>query len=224
MTRGERTADTARTTGAACSIVHVRAGGRSGPPAPDPVLVPAPVPDPALVPDTVPGADPDPEPGHRSAPGRRPRTAVPPGSGERGAGAVLVVGLCGAIAVLTLVLVPLLGGFAAHARARSAADAGALAAADALSGRIGGDPCERAAETVGSVDATMRSCTLDGATATVETAVDLGWVVVTAGARAGPAPSTGPGRRVARTSPDHHPRTRRRRRVIGTLHEGGASL
>nr|WP_225737797.1 Rv3654c family TadE-like protein [Pseudoclavibacter chungangensis] len=109
---------------------------------------------------------------------------------ERGAGAVLVVGVCGALVVLTLVLVPLLGGFAAQARARSAADAGALAAADALSGRVSGDPCERAAEVIVTAGATMRSCTLDGATARVETSVDLGWAVVVAHARAGPALGT----------------------------------
>ena len=108
------------------------------------------------------------------------------GARESGAGALLAVAVIGALLLLTGVLVPLLGAVVLESRARGAADAGALAAADAVSGRSTGVPCERAADLVARHGAVVTACTLDGADVVVDVAIDAGWLTVAASARAGP--------------------------------------
>lgn len=129
---------------------------------------------------------------------RRSRRGAPSVTGERGAGSVLAIAICAAALVLAIVWLHVLGAAVARQRASAAADAAALAAADTLSGRLGGRPCERAAEAAVRNGAALERCDLDGAEAEVEVSVDGGWMRVTARARAAP-----PRRRRPRASP--HP-------------------
>ncbi|WP_369069647.1 Rv3654c family TadE-like protein [Kineococcus terrestris] len=79
---------------------------------------------------------------------RAPAPARGTGGPDRGSGTVLVLAL-GCVALTALLLVLALGGaVVARHRAASAADLAALAAADVLLGRAGGEPCERAARVV----------------------------------------------------------------------------
>lgn len=73
-------------------------------------------------------------------------------------------------------------------RSASAADASALAAADAASGAVTGVPCERAAEIAARHGAALAVCTVDGLIATVEVTVPVGVFTARARARAGPPP------------------------------------
>jgi len=108
-------------------------------------------------------------------------------SGDRGAGTVLVLGLVGGAAALTLVVAALVGVVAARGAAQSAADLSALAAAAAVQ-RGDGDPClrsTRVAERNGTQVlscscAPDRSCTVE-----VRRGTGLGPDAVAA-ARAGP--------------------------------------
>lgn len=111
---------------------------------------------------------------------------------ETGSAAVLVL----AVALVTAVLLGLVGGLAAvevaRARAASAADLGALAAADVLAGRATGSPCRAAARVVSAAGADPAGCRTSGRTVDVLVRVrppgPTGrWGRVTARARAGPA-------------------------------------
>ena len=93
--------------------------------------------------------------------GRRPGTLAPAPqrtkeAGERGAGTVMVLGLCAVCMTLALALAGL--GFAQQARVASqaAADLGALAGATAL--RLGFDPCVIASRAVEQNGADVASC------------------------------------------------------------------
>jgi secretion/DNA translocation related TadE-like protein len=98
--------------------------------------------------------------------------------------AVAVVGCC---ASLTL-------GFAAAGsaavfgqRLAGAADAAALAAADAASGAVVGVPCELAEHVSAVFGAALTACEVDGLTATVSVSARFGPVTAAASARAGQA-------------------------------------
>lgn len=93
-------------------------------------------------------------------------------------GATAATVLAAASAIGTLALVP-----AAH-QARSAADAGALAAADQLLW-AGGDPCEWAASVVEAGGAQLVSCRCDPADCWVNVRVWSGPIALDASARAG---------------------------------------
>ena len=73
-------------------------------------------------------------------------------------------------------------------RLASAADAGALAAADAASGAVTGIPCDRAAEVAGTFGAVVAACDLDELVATITVSLRVGPVAARASARAGPPP------------------------------------
>jgi len=112
---------------------------------------------------------------------------------EGGSATVLVL----VVALLTIVLASVAGGVAAvavaRARAASAADLGALAAADVLAGRATGSPCAAAARVVRAAGATPAGCRTSGAVAEVIASTrptgPTGRLGVTrARARAGPAP------------------------------------
>ncbi|MGO2111030.1 MAG: Rv3654c family TadE-like protein [Pseudoclavibacter sp.] len=111
---------------------------------------------------------------------------------DRGSGSVLAVALIAASLAFAIALVQVLGAFAAHQRAQAAADAAALAAADTISGRAPGDPCENATNLADAHAASVHDCEVDGSEATVTIEVDAGWISVFATARAGPAPSLRP--------------------------------
>jgi secretion/DNA translocation related TadE-like protein len=104
------------------------------------------------------------------------------------AGSIAAVGIVAGAAVLAVGLAA--GGSAAVVgqRLASAADAGALAAADAASGAVGGIPCDLASEVAGAFGARVDECGLDGLIATVTVAIRFGPVVAQATARAGPPP------------------------------------
>jgi len=71
-------------------------------------------------------------------------------------------------------------------RIAGVADAAALAAADAASGAIDGDPCARAAEIASASASQVTACELVGLVATVTVSAPFGWLSATAVARAGP--------------------------------------
>lgn len=101
---------------------------------------------------------------------------------------MLAVGVAGAIVSLAAVVVPLYGVLAARSATAGAADAAALAAADARVGAVTGFPCERAAEVAAANGATMRSCTVDGLIATVTVTRLVGGFELVEIATAGPPP------------------------------------
>ncbi|WP_460772299.1 Rv3654c family TadE-like protein [Microbacterium sp. GXF7504] len=105
------------------------------------------------------------------------------------AGTVTAVAAVAAGLVLTAGLAAVGGAAAGAQRLTGAADAAALAAADAASGAVPGIPCTRAAEVAAAGGAGLRDCILEGATATVTVeARVLRWRIA-ATSRAGPPPS-----------------------------------
>ncbi|MDR5700261.1 Rv3654c family TadE-like protein [Agromyces aerolatus] len=142
--------------------------------------------------------------GRRSVrmPGRRPagwgvpmagwRRATNPertARAERGSGSVLVLAIVGAVLALTAGLVPLLGVFVHSQVAANAADAAALAAADALAGAVPGVPCELAELVARRHGTRLVSCDGAGAEASVSVAARVLTFEITARARAGPPES-----------------------------------
>jgi secretion/DNA translocation related TadE-like protein len=118
--------------------------------------------------------------------------AVPPvDDGDRGAASVLAVGIVGAVVALTALVVPVATTFVASQRAANAADAAALAGADAISGRVPGVACELAAQVAARNGAMLTSCEAEGPVVAVDVAVSSLGTQVTAAARAGPPGSVG---------------------------------
>jgi len=108
---------------------------------------------------------------------------------ERGAGTVATLGLGLGIVALVLAALPLYGALAARHSVVAAADAAALAAADAASGLVPGYPCEIAARVASANGASLDGCALDGLVATVVVGRPLLGFEVVASATAGPAGS-----------------------------------
>jgi len=123
--------------------------------------------------------------------GSRRMSRSSPDHPERGSGTVLAAGLALAV-IMALGLVLLLAQSAVMAsRAAAAADLAALAAADALRGLTGGEPCAVAADVAGRHAARVVSC-IAGAGQTIEVRTEL-LARTTLGtasghARAGPPP------------------------------------
>ena len=86
---------------------------------------------------------------------------------DRGSGSVLGVALIGAIVCLVAGVIPLYAVLAARSTVAGAADAAALAAADARVGVVTGYPCDRAAQVAAANGATVTDCEVDGLIATV---------------------------------------------------------
>jgi secretion/DNA translocation related TadE-like protein len=103
-------------------------------------------------------------------------------------GTIAVTGIVAAAALLTSGLAMVGAAAVAGQRLASAADAGALAAADAASGAVPGIPCARAAEVVGTFGAVVDACDLDELVATITVSLQLGPVTARSSARAGPPP------------------------------------
>ncbi|MGO1411439.1 Rv3654c family TadE-like protein [Microbacterium sp.] len=101
-------------------------------------------------------------------------------------GSVMAAGVLGGAVVLTLGLVAVGGAAAESQRAAGIADAAALAAADAASGAIVGEPCARAAEVAAAQGASVSSCSLDDLIATVSVSWHYAGVPALAVSRAGP--------------------------------------
>lgn len=100
---------------------------------------------------------------------------------------MLAVGLAAAIVCLVAVVIPLYVVLAARSSVAGAADAAALAAADARVGAVTGFPCDRAAEVAAANDAVMTGCRVDGLVATITVQHQIGVFVVEQTASAGPA-------------------------------------
>ena len=104
-------------------------------------------------------------------------------------GSAAAVGIVAGVAVLAAALATVGGAAVTGQRLASAADAGALAAADAASGAVPGDPCERAAEVAETFGGRVEACDLDELIATVTVSMPLGPLTARASARAGPPPA-----------------------------------
>ncbi|WP_243063404.1 Rv3654c family TadE-like protein [Humibacter sp. RRB41] len=108
------------------------------------------------------------------------------GRDERGSATVAVVGLLAALLVVSLAAIGVCGLLAAKQHVAAAADTAALAAADAVSGRVSGYPCDRAGRAAALNGATLASCTIDGLDAVVSASWTVAGVPITVWARAGP--------------------------------------
>lgn len=107
---------------------------------------------------------------------------------ERGAGSIMAVALvAGALGALAT-LAPLSLVLQAKVVTAGAADAAALAAADAAAGIVAGPPCERAGEVATANRAALLACQVDGVIVTVRVAVTAAGFDVGSTATAGPAP------------------------------------
>jgi secretion/DNA translocation related TadE-like protein len=102
------------------------------------------------------------------------------------AGTLLSVGVVVCTATLSVSLVSAGAAAVFSQRLAGVADAAALAAADAASGLIAGDPCGRASEVASASASVVASCDLDELVATVTVSATFGRMEATASARAGP--------------------------------------
>ncbi len=104
------------------------------------------------------------------------------------AGSLAAIGIVGCVATLCVGLAAAGSAAVLGQRLAGAADAGALAAADAASGAVVGVPCELAEVIAAASGAGLAACEIDGLTATVTVSARFGNLPATASARAGPPP------------------------------------
>ena len=102
------------------------------------------------------------------------------------AGTLAAVGLIGFAAALSIGLAGVGAAAVLGQRLAGVADAAALAAADAASGAVAGVPCELAETLAAAAAVELTACEVDGLTATVTVAAQLGTLPAAASARAGP--------------------------------------
>jgi hypothetical protein len=102
-----------------------------------------------------------------------------------------MLGVLGAVVLLTAVLLPLLAALVVGRAVQGAADAAALAAADTASGAVAGIPCAAAAEAARLNGAAVTVCTVEGMIASVTAARGYLGFELGAQARAGPPDSPG---------------------------------
>ncbi|MHA7987358.1 Rv3654c family TadE-like protein [Rathayibacter sp. CAU 1779] len=108
------------------------------------------------------------------------------GPSERGSSTILTVGLLAALVLTSLGALGACALLAEKQHVEAAADAAALAAADAASGRVAGVPCERASRAAQLNSAAIDGCDVDGAIVEVTAVGSWGGVPITVRARAGP--------------------------------------
>jgi secretion/DNA translocation related TadE-like protein len=111
---------------------------------------------------------------------------------DLGTSTAVLAGALATLAALGVVLVGSHSALAVRSRSAGAADASALAAADALSGLVAGTPCDRAAVTAAANGVGVSECVVTGAEVTVEVATAFGPFDVKARATAGPPPASAP--------------------------------
>lgn len=99
-----------------------------------------------------------------------------------------MLAVVGAVLTLTAGLVPVLGVIVQSQLAANAADAAALAAADALTGAVPGTPCALARTVAQRNGARLMSCDGDGLETSVSVAINVLGFEVTPRSRAGPEP------------------------------------
>lgn len=107
---------------------------------------------------------------------------------DEGAGAVLALAILAAVVIVLVAVLGMGSALITRQRASGAADAAALAAADAASGAVPGIPCAVAEDVAGANGAALASCRVDGLVATVSVSARVSLFPVSARARAGPPP------------------------------------
>jgi secretion/DNA translocation related TadE-like protein len=107
---------------------------------------------------------------------------------DNGSGSILAIGVLAAIVILAATSIPIYAVFAARSHVTAAADAAALAAADARRGVVGGFPCDVAEKVATANGAELEKCELDGYIATVEVRRELLGFDLRSTATAGPPP------------------------------------
>jgi len=105
---------------------------------------------------------------------------------DRGSGAVLALALVMAVVTIGLSGVTLAAALTARQRVIGAADLAALAAADAASGAIPGQPCAVAAEVASGNDARLTVCRSSGLVVSVTVVGAFAGIPIDARSRAGP--------------------------------------
>lgn len=115
---------------------------------------------------------------------------------DGGSVTVVAAALVGVVLALALAVASAGGVLVERHRLAGAADAAALAAADAASGMTGEVPCDSAGRLASAGGARMTSCRTEGSTATIELSKAVGPFAVRATATAG-QPSSSPGFRTA---------------------------
>lgn len=125
--------------------------------------------------------------GGRDRAGGCTRWGVPPRfGGEEGSAAIAVVGLLAALLFTSAAAVGACALLAEKQHVSAAADAAALAAADAASGLVAGIPCERADQAARLNGASLAACRLDGSVVLVCARTEFGGMPISVWARAGP--------------------------------------
>jgi secretion/DNA translocation related TadE-like protein len=112
-----------------------------------------------------------------------PRRAAQDG----GAGGVLAIAIVAATMLAAMAVLTLCAVLSARHRVVAAADAAALAAADAVLGVVPGAPCAWAEKVAASHRVAFVDCVVEGAEVVVSLRVDLAGLPVGASSRAGPA-------------------------------------
>ena len=110
---------------------------------------------------------------------------------DRGSGAIAALAVVAASVALTALVIPLAVVLTARAGLEGAADAAALAAADATTGVVPGEPCEVAARVARADGGSLERCEVDGLVVTVRVEASVGALGVRADATAGPAGAAG---------------------------------
>ena len=100
------------------------------------------------------------------------------GGRERGAGSILAVAVIATMMSASALLIPLSAVVSLRHRAAGAADAAALAAADAASGWSAGPPCAEAGRLAAENRAALARCEIDGLVVTVEVEIATGFGVI----------------------------------------------
>lgn len=104
---------------------------------------------------------------------------------ETGAGGVLAVAIVAITIAVTVAVLSVGAALVVRQRAVAAADAAALAAADALLGVVPGDPCALAAEVASAHRVRLGTCLLRGAEAYIEVRGEVAGVPFVVRSRAG---------------------------------------
>lgn len=105
---------------------------------------------------------------------------------QEGAASTMAIALVAATVMATGMLVPICSALSARQQVSGAADAAALAAANAATGWVRGEPCDAAERTARRNGVTMDECRLAGLEATVTVSTNIALTRVTGSARAGP--------------------------------------
>ena len=100
------------------------------------------------------------------------------GGRERGAGSILAIAVIATMMSASALLIPLSAAVSLRHRAAGAADAAALAAADAASGWSAGPPCAEAGRLAAENRAALARCEIDGLVVTVEVEIATGFGVI----------------------------------------------